>query len=365
MKKRCLVPLTLLFCLVAAAGLAAAGEALSLARVIETARLYNPASSLAAVRAQLATIRHDQLKEQVDLLMKKYVAGLAMPDAEIRVLYVGPAQAEQIKATAQRREEMDRDLLVFEAQRNYLEVQKALDRLELARLSLERAEEQKRLAEAAYRAGTVARSDVLGAQSLVKMAEAQFFAAQSAVLSARAALNKTMGFAPDREVALEEGFLPPVPGELDLEKGLASALDNRLDVLAARENLKVKEKERAFARHTYAAGTSLRDEAELAYEEAALALQEAEAAARLEVFQLYYRLAGTDKQLAALEQSVEYAAQTHRLAVLRYSVGVGTQADVTAALLALAEREADLLHARYDSYLGYLNWRLVTGQRLE
>jgi len=361
-KKSGITAVVILVLLVAGTVVLAAGEALLLRQAVDVALKDNPAARLATVRAERARNGAEQLRQRVDGAVYRLITNSLQP-GDLSLVYVAPTQAEQMERMAPLRERAARELLVLETQTNYLELYRAMDRLNLAGQALARAREQQRLAEVAFQAGTVARSDILVAQAHVAAAEAQIFAAESSVQTARAALNKSLGRPLADLVELPEQFSVPERRPLDLQRGLEGADADRLDVIIAREALLLSQIELSSARHTLASA-ALRD-AELAVDEARLQLQTTVEAVRLEVFQLYHRLAGVEKQLAALEQGVRSATEAHRLAVLRYQAGVGTQMDVTAARDALAEREQELLHARYEGYLGHLSWRLAIGQPLE
>lgn len=363
LKRRMLPAVAAVILLAAGSAGLAAGEAFSLRQAVVIALGNNPATELARVRTERARAGAEQLRQRVDDAVYRLITGKELLPNEWALVYVGSLQAEQMEPLALRRERAERDLLVLETQKNYLEAYRAADRLKLAELALARAREQQRLAEVAFQAGTVARSDILAAQAHVAAAEARVFSDESNVKSAQAALNKSLGRPPGATTDLPEAGSVPERGTPDLQRGLSEAESSRLEVIMATEALRLSERERDHARHTLdAAG---RREAELAAEEAQLQLEMSLAAVRLEVYQLYHRLSGVDKQLTALEQGVRYAAEAHRLAVMRYQAGAGTELEVTSARDALAEREQELLHTRYEGYLGYLSWLLATGQRLE
>lgn len=344
------------------AGLAA-GEGWSLRRAMDTALRDNLAADLATLQVDLARAGAERTRQAVnDAVYRLITVGELLP-SEWTLVYMGSLQAEQMESLALHRERAERDRLLLEVQRNYLEAYRAGDRLNLANLALSRAREQQRLAEVAFSAGTVARSDILAAQAHVAAAEARVIAAEHGVRSAHAALNRSLGRPLTATVELPAEAGLPERGTPDLQRGLSEAENSRLEIIMARETLRLKERERDFPMPV--PGAVSRREAELAVDEARLQLEIRLAAVRLEVYQLYYRLAGLEKQLAALEQGVSYAAEAHRLAVLRYQAGVGTEQEVTGARDLLAEREQELLHARYEGYLGYLSWRLATGRGLE
>lgn len=362
-KKAGVIALIIVLLLAAGTVVLAAGEVIFLQRAVEIALRDNPAVRLATVRARRARVGAEQLRERVDAAVYRLVAGEMLRPDELSLVYVGPVQAEQLENLAPHRERADRALLVMETQKNYLELHRALDRLKLARQAKARLREQLRLAEVAFQAGTAARSEILTAQAQVAVTEARVFSAESNVLAAQATLNKSLGRPLAEVIDLPESFSVPKRETLDLQKGLTWAEARRLEIIVGRETLRVRERELAHGLHTL--DSASQREAELAVEEARLQLQMAVQAVSLEVFQLYHRLSGLEKQLIALEEGVRAAAEAHRLAVLRYKLGVGIQLEVIIAGDVLLEREQDLLHARYEGYLGYLSWRLATGQPLE
>jgi outer membrane protein len=288
-------------------------------------------------------------------------SGLPVPYELLTASY----EVDKALVLASKMSEFNREKLALEAQQNYLNLLKALDGLDLARLGLERSLEQKRLAEVAYSAGIVARSDVLGAEAQVSGAEAQLFAAESAVKMAEMSLNKTLGVEMDRPLSVNKDVSLPVIGEIDLKAGLQSALENSMQIIEAREDMHAKERVYVLARGSFAYNDFPYREAKLNLDEARINLTIAENNVRLQVHQLYEALGGMEKQQAALEKSVAYAAESYRLAQLRYEAGIAIQMDVLGAQVTLSELENRLLQARYDRYLTYLQWLFAIGRPVQ
>lgn len=368
MKKKWLIVAMLVTLVVtAAAGFVAADELLTLRNAIQRAVTDNTRIKLAELSVEKAERKYDNTMDQMDYIAWMYEMDRVEPDSELEELFmqlqfVGPISAEVEKDLAQRAEEDERSKLAVEAQQQYLNLLRAKEGKALMELSVERANDLKRLAETAYQVGTAARSDVMQVEARVAAMEVALFGAESAVKVAEAAMNMTMGAAIDEPVSVDAEFVLPEIGEIDdLEQATRRALANRIEVVGARGALSIADSVMKYTRNRYGSNDYESVTAELSLEEARLGVQAAEDAIRYEVFALYQKLAGAEKQLAARQKSVDLTAENYRLSKLRYELGVATQGEVVDAMLALSEEEMNFLNEKYDSYIDYLNWRLKTG----
>lgn len=363
--KKAIVVLVVVALAFAATVWAGEAEIFSLEKAVRAALERNTAARLAEVCMKRGEAAHDLILYMLDrtYYQAQVMGPTTLTPEQIKLTYTGTTDAEHVMKQAEIADKLMKNQLALEAQVNYVELVKARENEELARLKLERAREQLRLVEAAYNAGMVAKSDVMGAETQVAMAEAQVYAAESAVRVAEAALNKTLGR--DLLAPLETENLLKLPevGPVDYEKGLAGALEKRLELVNARHNTWKKEWDLNYIRYNYTTYIEVRD-AELELEEAELQLKQLEENIALEIYRLYTTLSGIEQQLSTLEKSLEMARESYRLAKVRYENGLGTQSEVTAAMVNLSELETQLMHARYDQYLAYLQWQFATGEML-
>lgn len=366
MKKRWIV-ITLIgaILLTVAAGFVAADELLTLRGAVEQAITKNPRVKLAEYGTRKGNLDYDIKKEIADeyrRILYSVTEHFDGEDAMFRFVFIDAVKAESDKEIADKQEEVTRNQLAFEAQESYLRVIKAREQKAIMERSLERARDLKRLADVAYQAGTVARSEVMRAEAHVATMEAANFQLESAVTISEATLNMTMGRELTDSVYLEESFTIPDVGEFDLEKGINQALTHSIDVMKARSGVAMANGAMEYTKYKYGPNDGEAFEiAEIGQQEAALYVKLAEDRVRLEVFALYQQLAGKEKQLAALQKSVDLSAENYRLSALRYELGVATQGEVIDTMLGLSEQEAKLLNEQFDYYLDYLNWRLKTG----
>lgn len=363
MKKKWIAVITAAAVLLsAAAGLVTAGELLSLRRAVQSTLAQNPRARLAELggkKANLELSRAHSLADYYGRLLNT-LEPLPNEEAMYRFLYIDIVKAQSDKEIAAKQAEVTRNQLAFEAQENYLRLVKALEQKKLLEQTVERAKDLKRLTEAAHKAGTAARSEIMRAEAHVINMEAALFGAESAIKMAEAALNMTLGQPLDAAVSLEETLSIPAAGEINLEHGTNRALADNIDIMKARAGVRLAEAALLYARNRLGASDESFEIAEIGLQEAKIFLQLAEERVRLEVYGVYQKLAGMEKQLAARQKGLELAAENYRLSKLRYELGVATQGEVIDTMLALREQESKLAGEKYDYYLDYLNWRLKT-----
>jgi outer membrane protein TolC len=363
MKRKITVAITisaLLFVLVA--GFVAADELLTLRSAVEQAVSGSPGARLASLGADKAEIQYRQVNNLANVYRYELnTVERAVDDERFKFLMIDTLKAEIDKDLAAKQKEVTRNQLALEAQKSYLRLYQAHEQKELMELSLERAQDIKRIAQAAFNAGTAAKSEVMRAESHVATMEATLFGAESGVKIAEAALNTTLGRDIASPVELESILNIPEVGEVDLRAGTSGALSKNVDIVKARAGIKMAETARDLVRYRFGTSDDSFEAADIGVEEANLALQLVEDRVRLEVFSLFQKLTGMEKQLAARQKALELAAENYRISKLRYELGVATQGEVTDAMISLSEQEVTLLNDKIEHYTDYLNWRLTTG----
>jgi outer membrane protein len=345
-------------------GAAVALEYLTLDQAASLALSQNPAVRQAQIRVEKADMAAAQAAEPIPYLDYLRELGI-IPYEQLKMLDLGPAQAEYGQVLARKGAEVGRNQLVLEAKQKYLALQKAQDTKKLAEDALARAQDMLRMANVSYNAGVVARSDILGAEAQVAAAHARLLAAENGVELAVMDLNKTMGRNLDSPLSLVESFEVPVVGTVNLSAGITAALSKRFEMVESRSTVALRRLELEHAQDNLDADNPSYRQAVLNLEEAELALRINEQNVRLQVHQLYSGLQVMAKQLETLEKSVMYARESHRIAGLRYAAGVASQMEVQNTQASLYEMEIQYLHVRYDRYLTYLQWLFATGQSLE
>lgn len=366
MRRKALLVILGLLLFTATAGVVIAGGALTITQVVQQALPQSARLKLSALNVEKTELSYVNTMDRVHeagLMLYQFAPDPHPNEAELlRLIYIGPASAALEKDTAKWQKEDEEKKLTIEVQQQYLGVTRAKEHKALLQLSVERAIDLRRLAEAAYKVGTAARSDVMRADTHVTNLEASLFAAESSVKIAEAVLNTTMGRDLQDEVSLENVFTLPELSKIDdLDKAIIRALGSRTEIKVSQGRRAVAESIMNYANNTFSQNDYDYRLAEIGLEEAKLGLRAVEDGIRLEVFSLYQKLTGRDKQLLAIQKGLELANENYRISKLRYELGVGTQGEVVDAMLALSEQEIRLLNEQIDHYTDYLNWRLKTG----
>lgn len=298
-----------------------------------------------------------------------------------------PLQIRQAKAQANASShayERTKADIALQVAQQYLEVLRARALVRLQERVLERARKLLEAAEAGYKAGTVAKLDVLRAQVQVRNAEVDLLAARNQERLAMLTLRNLMGVSDDFtfEIAepTEERYEPP-----SLTECLAQAFRQRPEVKEAEWQRKSAEATKQLARinalpvvnisgsyNRYPATTRTTDkewalnlivsypifdggriraeleQAKLQVEQADLNLKRTLDNIRLQVQQAYANWQNAVERLSAAQEAVKEASETARLTEEAYRAGAVSLIDVINAQVALAQAEAQEIQARYD-----------------
>ena len=299
-----------------------------------------------------------------------------------------PLQIRQAKAQANAASftyERTKADIALQVAQQFFTVLQARAQVRLQERVLERARRLLEAAEAGFKAGTVARLDVLRAQVQVRTAEVDLLAAQNQERVAMLTLRNLMGVGDDLVFDIAEPSEEPMAPLPSLTQLLAQAFRQRPEVQEAEWQRKSADAARQLARlammptltvngsynryptssrnitkewavnlvvsYPIFDGGRLRAElttAELQREQAALTLRRTLNDIRLQVEQAYLNLQNACERLAAAQEAVKEASETARLTEEAYRAGVASLLDVLNAQVALAQAETQELQARYD-----------------
>ncbi|MCL6553749.1 MAG: TolC family protein, partial [Firmicutes bacterium] len=252
-----------------------------------------------------------------------------------------------------------------------------------------------RLAEGQFRAGVVARADVVRAQAGLAAAEGKMIAARNAVDQAKAALNTAIGGPPFSPIAVAPP--PPTPRLTVAAAELATLVEQRPEVRRALAQIEAAEAGLALAQAggglrvtldgrvtqsfnpslqtTYSVASTVslplsdagRVQAQVAaananlaaaragVETARLSAQQQATAALLGILNARARVASAQAQLAFAQESL-------RLAQGRYAAGAGPFLEVIDAQTALVQAEVTLAAAQFDELAGVISLRYALGR---
>ena len=252
-----------------------------------------------------------------------------------------------------------------------------------------------RLAEGQFRAGAVARADVVSAQANLATAEGDLIAARNAVDQSKASLNAAIGQAAAMPVAVAPA--PTVPALTLTLASLVTFVDERpevrkamADILAATAALQLAQaggglrltlngavtRAQAPTEQTiYSVGATAsipisdagRTDASVAQASANLEavkarIETARLNAQQQSVQAFFNVQNARARIVSTRAALEFALESLRLAQGRYAAGAGTLIEVTTAQTTLLQAQVNLAAAESDQLAGVINLRYSLGR---
>jgi outer membrane protein TolC len=252
-----------------------------------------------------------------------------------------------------------------------------------------------RLAEGQFRAGVVARADVVRAQAGLAAAEGDLIAAQNAVDQAYASLNQSVGSSPLTPIAVAAAPDAPrvtvaaadlaglVERRSEIQRGMAQIEAAEAAVLLAQAggglrvtlDGRVTQSVTPNSQTTYSIGSGIsfplsdagRTQAQVNQANANLAAARANIeAARLTVQQqatsALLSILNARARITSAQAQLAFAQESLRLAQGRYAAGAGPFLEVVDAQTALVQAEVALATAQFDELSGVISLRYALGR---
>lgn len=231
----------------------------------------------------------------------------------------------------------------------------ARDNRLLAEAAVERQQDMLRIAQAKYKVGTVAKTEVLDAQVQLARAEADLLKAKSQEEKAYINLKKLLGLPQDMTIELTDSFdYEPVDFDVTLEELIKEAQKNRIDIMSTEGAYELAKLDFDLNSKVYPSNTFIYKEKEHAMEEARMKFEDTKAAVEAEVRQIWLDFEEAKINIPVLEKALEMAEESLRLAKLSYEAGLVRSVDVAAAEEALKQVQLQRSGAIYNYNLARL-----------
>lgn len=324
-------------------------KSLSLAQAVEMAMKDNLQVELAALGLEQAELALEQAKfAQKKALNQIDKYSLAKDQNMALVLDVVPVQSESAKVIAEVGKAYTENVIKFGVEAAYYGVLRAEKMLEVSEASLLRAQEQLKQAEAKFKAGTVAKYELISAEAQLKSAEAAVNEAKAGAEKARMTLNQTLRLNLDTPVKLTDQFSFAPAGDIDTDKVFQEMTEKDSSYVLAREKYNINKVNFDYHQKYFTKNTFAYREAEYAFKESEVNLEHAKTQLQLNIKNAYMDLKTAEDNYHVLTKSVEQAKEAYRLTKLRYDVGMATGYDLLGAETALKQADMALLNALYN-----------------
>jgi hypothetical protein len=247
----------------------------------------------------------------MDILEKQTEVGVKLAEADIDVTVKG---------------------IQFGVEAAYYGVLLARDNTAIAQAALERQKDMLRIAQAKYKVGTVAKTEVLDAEVQLAKAEADLLKARSEEEKACINLKKLLGLPQDRVLELTDSF-DYEPADLDttLEELIVQAQKNRIDIMSNEGSFEIAKLDFDLSSKVYPSNTFIYKEREYAMEEARIKLMDTKVAVEAQVREIWLDFEEANANIPVMDKAVEMAQESLRLAKLSYEAGLVRSVDVAAA----------------------------------
>lgn len=231
----------------------------------------------------------------------------------------------------------------------------ARDNRLLAEAAVERQQDMLRIAQAKYKVGTVAKTEVLDAQVQLARAEADLLKAKSQEEKAYINLKKLLGLPQDMTIELTDSFdYEPVDFDVTLEELIKDAQKNRIDIMSTEGAYELAKLDFDLNSKVYPSNTFIYKEKEHVMEEARMKFEDTKAAVEAEVRQIWLDFEEAKINIPVLDKALEMAEESLRLAKLSYEAGLVRSVDVAAAEEALKQVQLQRSEAIYNYNLARL-----------
>lgn len=237
----------------------------------------------------------------------------------------------------------------------------AQDDYQLKKQSLQRAEQQLKVAKAAFDVGTKAKTDVLQAEMGVAGAQAALTQAENSVQVAIMDLNDFLGVQLTKQWKVTSSNKQTAPVTMTMEQAQAQALSKRVEMTKVQEELKLAELNVKLISEYSFLSTMPGKIARNNVEKAEKTIEEQKRTISKEVAQAYLNLDAARQSIDFQKKAKDSAAESYRLTNLRFENGLATTLEVVQAEEELSSRENQYQKAILSYNLAVVNFETSLG----
>jgi outer membrane protein TolC len=243
----------------------------------------------------------------------------------------------------------------------YFDLLFAREKVEIQKSMLEAARKDMEIANKKYELGMVSQVDVLSYEANLESARLNYNTALRDEEYKHMSFNRTIGLPLKTEVDLTGELEYEAPGEVDIEEKVTLALENRYEVIAAKEQWKMDKMDFELTSAWYPENTYKYQQAKYQMDSSYYSYVSAQQDAELSVRKAYMDMMGAFDSIGVLDKNVERLEKAYKLAKLRYDVGMATNQDVINALNALNDVKLQRLQAIHGYNLARLQFEASYG----
>lgn len=225
----------------------------------------------------------------------------------------------------------------FSVESSYFNLLNAQEKLAIQNSILKVSKENLDNIKKKYALGMASQIEVLSFETAYSQAELDKKSAERALIYAKMSFNKTLGLPLDTKVQLTDKLQVQVPPEVDIEKKVEEALENRMEVISATEQYEVDKLNFEITALWYPENTYKYQEAKHIVESSAYSVINSQQTVELSVRKAYMDMIDAYEAIEVLDKLIDQAEKTYETTKVRYDMGMATNNEVVEALNKLQE----------------------------
>lgn len=245
--------------------------------------------------------------------------------------------AEMALKIAEQKKAQTVESIKFTVENNYFTLLNAQENLNIQSGILELAKENMDMANIRYNLGTISEIDLLSFKTSLAQAEVNLKSAQRALEYAQMNFNNALGLPLKTKVNLTDEIEIQAPKNVDIDEKVAEALQNRMEIISAKEQYEVDNLYLEITAKWYPSNTYKYQSAKQTAESSEYTLTKAIQTVEISVRKAYIDMLNAYESLDVMQQKEQQLQKSYDVMKIKYENGMGTNIDLLEALNELRE----------------------------
>lgn len=270
-------------------------------------------------------------------------------------------QSEMVLKVAEKTKEATKESIKIGIENSYFTILNKQEDIKTKEIALDRAQKLLDIAKSRLDLGVGTKQEVLSAEANLETAKLNLANAKDDLKYEKMNFNKLLGLELNKEVELTDQISFEKYPEVSLEEKIAEALENRLDVISAKEQYEVDKLNFEITSAVAPSNTYDYKESEFDNKKSYQELIDTENDVRLALNQSYIDLQKAQRAVEATKKNVESLEEAYRLTSLSYESGLKTITDVMEMQVNLNDTELAYNQALLQYELAKINFEASYG----
>lgn len=241
------------------------------------------------------------------------------------------------------------EAIKFSVESSYFNLANALEKLDIQKSAVEAAQDNLNIVTKKLDLGLSSQLELLTAQTNLVKEQVALKSAQRSVDYEYMNFNKTLGLPLDTKITLIDKLTAEDIGEVNIDQSVASALENRMEIITAKEQNEVAQLYLEVVDKMYTPNTYKYQEAKYDAETAAYSVDKTRQDVELSVHKAYADMVDAFESLDVLDKTIEQLQKVYDVTKTKYDAGLATDYEVIEASNNVSETKLQ----KAQALLGY------------